>query len=74
MAVHDHDGLEEVLTLDQLKLNYATLVNCDPERDMVLAEVDGEVVSYASAACLRGRCWSLRAQRAIAPDARPSSP
>jgi len=47
MAVHDHDGLEEVLTLDQLKLNYATLVNCDPERDMVLAEVDGEVVAYA---------------------------
>ena len=47
MAVHDHDGLEEVLTLDQLKLNYETLVNCDPERDMVLAEVDGEVVAYA---------------------------
>jgi mycothiol synthase len=47
MAVHEHDGLEEVLTLDQLKLNYATLVNCDPARDMVLAEVDGEVVAYA---------------------------
>ena len=46
-AVHDHDGLEEVLTLDQVRLNYATLVNCDPERDMVLAEVDGEVVAYA---------------------------
>ena len=47
MAVHDHDGLEEVLTLDQLKLNYETLVNCDPAHDMVLAEVDGEVVAYA---------------------------
>ena len=47
MAVHDHDGLEEVPTLDQLKLNYATLVNCDPARDMVLAEVDGELVAYA---------------------------
>ena len=47
MAVHDHDGLEEVTTLDQLKLNYATLVNCDPARDMVLAEVDGELVAYA---------------------------
>jgi ribosomal protein S18 acetylase RimI-like enzyme len=46
-AVHDHDGLEEVLTLDQLKLNYATLVNCDPTRDLVLAEVDGEAVAYA---------------------------
>lgn len=47
MAVHEHDGLEEVLTLDQLKLNYATLVNCDPARDLVLAEVDGEAVAYA---------------------------
>ena len=47
MAVHDHDGLEEVTTLDQLKLNYATLVNCDPARDMVMAEVDGELVAYA---------------------------
>lgn len=47
MAVHDHDGLEEVTTLEQLKLNYATLVNCDPARDMVMAEVDGELVAYA---------------------------
>lgn len=46
-AVHDNDGLEEVTTLDQLKLNYATLVNCDPRRDLVLAEVDREVVAYA---------------------------
>jgi len=46
-AVHDHDGLEEVLTLDQIKLNYATLVNCDPARDLVLAEVDGVVIAYA---------------------------
>ena len=46
-AVHEHDGLEEVTTLEQLKLNYATLVNCDPARDMVMAEVDGELVAYA---------------------------
>ena len=46
-AVHEHDGLEEVATLDQFKLNYATLVNCDPARDMVMAEVDGELVAYA---------------------------
>ena len=31
---------------EQLELNYATLVNCDPARDMVLAEVDGELVAY----------------------------
>ena len=46
-AVHDHDGLEEVTTLDQMKLNYATLVNCDPTRDVLLAEVNGEAVAYA---------------------------
>ncbi len=46
-AVHEHDGLEEVTTLEQLKLNYATLVNCDPARDMLMAEVDGELVAYA---------------------------
>ncbi|HUF06341.1 MAG TPA: GNAT family N-acetyltransferase [Candidatus Binatia bacterium] len=46
-AAHEADGLEEVTTLDQMKLNYATLVNCDPSRDLVLAEVDGEVVAYA---------------------------
>jgi mycothiol synthase len=46
-AAHEADGLEEVLTLEQAKLNYATLVNCDPARDMVLAEVDGDVVAYA---------------------------
>jgi mycothiol synthase len=47
MAVHDHDALEEVLTLDQLRLNYATLVNCDPTRDILLAEVDDSVVAYS---------------------------
>ena len=46
-AVHEHDGLEEVMTLDQAKLNYSTLVNCDPARDVLLAEVDGEIVAYA---------------------------
>ena len=46
-AVHEADGIEEVTTLEQLKLDYATLVNCDPARDMVIAEVDGEIVAYA---------------------------
>lgn len=46
-ACHEHDGFEEVTTLEQLKLNYATLVNCDPASDMVMAEVDGELVGYA---------------------------
>jgi mycothiol synthase len=46
-AAHAADGLEEVVTLEQLKLNYATLWNCDPARDVVLAEIDGEVVAYS---------------------------
>ena len=46
-AAHEADGLEEVTTLEQFRLNYATLVNCDPARDIALAEVDGRVVAYA---------------------------
>jgi mycothiol synthase len=46
-AAHEADGLEEVSTLEQFTLNYATLVNCEPDRDILLAEVDGELVAYA---------------------------
>jgi mycothiol synthase len=46
-AAHEADGLEEVTTLEDLRRNYATLVNCDPDRDILLAEVDGEVVAYS---------------------------
>jgi mycothiol synthase len=46
-AAHEADGLEDVTTIEQMTLNYATLVNCDPARDMVLVEVDGETVAYA---------------------------
>jgi len=46
-AAHEADGLEDVTTLDDMRRNYATLVNCDPRRDIVLAEVDGELVAYA---------------------------
>jgi ribosomal protein S18 acetylase RimI-like enzyme len=45
-AAHEADGLEEVNTLEQFSLNYATLVNCDPDRDILLAEVGGELVAY----------------------------
>jgi len=46
-AAHEADGVDDISTLEQLGLNYATLVNCDPQRDILLAEVDGEVVAYA---------------------------
>ncbi|MGI8998928.1 MAG: GNAT family N-acetyltransferase [Candidatus Limnocylindria bacterium] len=46
-AAHATDGIEEVTNLEQLTLNYATLVNCDPARDILLAEFDGTVVAYS---------------------------
>lgn len=46
-AAHHADGFEDVTTLQRFDLSYATLVNCDPMRDIVLAEVDGELVAYA---------------------------
>jgi ribosomal protein S18 acetylase RimI-like enzyme len=46
-AAHEADGVEEVTTLDDFGRGYATLVNCDPARDIVLAAVDGELVAYA---------------------------
>ena len=46
-AAHEADGVEEVTTLDDIRRNYATLVNCDPARDIFVAEVEGEVVAYA---------------------------
>jgi len=46
-AAHEGDGLEDVSTVEQFDLNYSTLVNCDPLRDIVLAEVDGELMAYA---------------------------
>ena len=46
-AAHEADGIEEVTTLGEFGLNYSTLVNCDPARDIVLAAVEGELVAYA---------------------------
>jgi mycothiol synthase len=46
-AAHEADGLEEVTTLEDMQRNYATLVNCDPARDILLAEVDGALVAYS---------------------------
>ena len=46
-AAREADGVEEVTTLEQLRLNYSNMVNCDPARDVVMADVDGELVGYA---------------------------
>lgn len=46
------DGMESRRTLEELQRNYASLTNCDPATDMVMAEVDGALVGYA-----RGWWW-----------------
>ena len=40
------DQDERADTLEDLKRNYAHLVNCDPYRDMLFAEVNGDVIGY----------------------------
>ena len=46
-AAHAADGLEDVPSLEDFQRNYSTLVNCDPTRDLVIAEVDARPVAYA---------------------------
>lgn len=41
------NGVDEVITLQQFDLSYANHTNCDHERDILLAEVDGTLVAYS---------------------------
>lgn len=41
------DGVERADTLEDITRNYAHLHHCDPERDMLFAEVNGRAVGYA---------------------------
>ena len=40
------DGTERSDTLEDMTKNYSNLKNCDPYRDMLLVEVNGELVGY----------------------------
>lgn len=40
------DGVERTDTLEDIARNYRHLYNCDPYRDMIFAEVKGQVVGY----------------------------
>src|SRR6478735_10237829 len=40
------DGVEEVDTDENMKQDYTNLKNCDPDKDIVIVEVNGEVVGY----------------------------
>lgn len=44
------DGLDAVYTVEEIANDYAHLERCDVSTDMILAEVEGEVISY-------GRTW-----------------
>lgn len=45
-AAFHADGIGEHETLDGFRTHYAHLDNTDPERDVLVAEIDGEIVGY----------------------------
>ncbi len=45
-AAEAADGNERVVTLDEIRNNYAHLTDTDPARDILMAEVDGQLVAY----------------------------
>lgn len=44
------DGIERASNVDEVARNYRHLENCDPQTDMLFAEVNGQVIAY-------GRIW-----------------
>ena len=46
-TTHDEAGSLEVVTPGDMTRSYAHLVNCDPERDILVVERDGTIVGYA---------------------------
>jgi ribosomal protein S18 acetylase RimI-like enzyme len=40
------DGVERSTSVEDIATNYRHLENCDPARDMLFAEVDGQVIAY----------------------------
>ncbi len=46
-AAYKTDNDEDGTTLKDLVYNYQHLTNCDPSKDMLFAEVNGETVAYA---------------------------
>jgi mycothiol synthase len=46
-ACNAADGLDFINTVDEVAWVFAHLTNCDPVRDMVFAEADGETVAFS---------------------------
>lgn len=49
MGCREEDGVERSDSVEDIATSYANLSNCDPYKDMVFADVNGETVGY-------GRC------------------
>ena len=45
-AVHLADGLDDTRTVEEMEKAYANLRNSDPDKDIVMVEVDGKIVGY----------------------------
>jgi mycothiol synthase len=41
------DGIERTETLEDIRANYEHLVNCDPYKDMIFVEINGNPVGYS---------------------------
>jgi mycothiol synthase len=46
-AAYKADGVDEVVTLEQHAAEYDHPVDCDPLRDVLIAEVDGRMIAYS---------------------------
>ncbi len=46
-ASKEMDGLDFTTTLDDVRRDYEHLVNCDPYRDVLIAEINGEMIAYS---------------------------
>lgn len=46
MAARREDGVVEMVTVEGMAVDYAHLTNSDPEQDILIAELDGEIVAY----------------------------
>ena len=46
-ACNDADHLDYVNTVEEIAFVFAHLTNCDPERDLLFAEVNGETIAFS---------------------------
>ncbi len=49
------DGIERTVSAEEIAEQYKHLVNCDPYRDMLLVEIQGQVVGYSRVWWQRGK-------------------